>query len=72
MRSWIEAALNQAHVQQIAVRELEDMRGRADVFLRDVRSRGECVTGHIEGAVHILRGELPEGVGEIPKNTPYT
>ena len=70
MRSWIEAGLNQAHVPQISVRELEDKRGRADVFLLDVRSRSEWVTGHIEGAVHIPGGELPKRVGEIPKNTP--
>jgi hydroxyacylglutathione hydrolase len=69
MRSWIEAGLNQAHVPQISVRELEDKRGREDVFVVDVRSRGEWVTGHIEGAVHMQGGELPKRVGEIPKNT---
>jgi hydroxyacylglutathione hydrolase len=70
MRSWIEAGLNQAHVPQISVRELEDKRRRADVFLLDVRSRGEWVTGHIEGAVHIPGGELSKRVGDIPKTTP--
>jgi hydroxyacylglutathione hydrolase len=70
MRSWIDAGLNQAHVLQISVRELQDKRGCADVFLLDVRSRGEWVTGHIEGAVHIPASELPKRVGEIPKNTP--
>ena len=68
MPSWIEAGLNQAHVPQISVRELQDKRESSDVFLLDVRSRGEWVTGHIEGAVHIPGGELPKRVGEIPKN----
>ena len=66
MRSWIEAGLDQAHVPQISVRELEDKRRREDVFVLDVRSRGEWVSGHIEGAVHIPGGELAKRTREIP------
>jgi hydroxyacylglutathione hydrolase len=66
MRSWIEAGLDQAHVLQISVRELQDKRRREDVFVLDVRSRGEWVSGHIEGAVHIPGGELAKRTREIP------
>lgn len=70
MRAWIEAGLDQAHVPQISVRELKEKRRRGQMFILDVRSRGEWVTGHIEGAVHIPGGELPKRTGEIPKGTP--
>ena len=70
MRAWIEAGFEQAHVPQISVRELEEARHAGKPFVLDVRSRGEWVTGHIDGAVHIPGGELPKRTGEVTKDAP--
>jgi hydroxyacylglutathione hydrolase len=70
MRAWIEAGYDQAHVPQISVRELDDERRRAKPFILDVRSPGEWMAGHIDGAIHIPGGDLPKRTGEIPHDRP--
>lgn len=69
MRAWIEAGLEQAHIQQASVRELSEKLPEKP-FVLDVRSRGEWNAGHIDGAVHIPGGDLPKRVNEVPRDKP--
>lgn len=65
MKAWIEAGYQQAHVAQISVDELhEKLKKGAQVL--DVRSDGEWRSGHIEGAQHIMGGDLPGRTSEVP------
>jgi len=36
----------------------------------DIRERDEFASGHVDGAVHIPLGELPERTGEVPRDRP--
>ena len=36
----------------------------------DVRSEAEWKTGHIEGATHIMLGDLPHQVQRLPRDRP--
>jgi hydroxyacylglutathione hydrolase len=66
MTAWVEAGHEQAHVPQISVGELAALKGTG-AFILDVRADGEWNTGHIEGATHIMGGDLPKRVGELPR-----
>ena len=65
MKDWIEAGLDQAHIPQISVEELNAKRDRA--YVLDVRSDGEWKSGHIEGAEHIMAGDLPKMATALPR-----
>jgi hydroxyacylglutathione hydrolase len=65
MKAWIEVGYEQAHVPQISVEELENALKKGAHVL-DVRSDGEWHAGHIEGAQHIMGGDLPGRTGEVP------
>jgi hydroxyacylglutathione hydrolase len=67
MKAWIEAGFEQAHVPQISVLELQE-RVQQGAFVLDVRSDGEWSSGHVPGATHILGGDVPKRVGEIPQD----
>lgn len=69
MTAWVEAGYEQEHVQQISVRELAEI-ARAGGFVLDVRTDDEWKSGHIEGATHIMGGELEKRVAELPRNKP--
>ncbi|HCC57324.1 MAG TPA: MBL fold hydrolase [Solibacterales bacterium] len=71
MKAWIEAGLDQAHVPQMGVRELSWQLKQSDKpFVLDVRSPAEWKAGHIEGAVHIPAGSLPNHIDQIPPDLP--
>ncbi|HEY8750904.1 MAG TPA: rhodanese-like domain-containing protein [Tepidisphaeraceae bacterium] len=71
MKAWIEAGLDQAHVPQMGVRELSWQLKQSDKpFVLDVRSPAEWKAGHIEGAVHIPGGSLPNHIDQIPPDLP--
>jgi hydroxyacylglutathione hydrolase len=65
MRAWIEAGGEQAHVPQISVEELSE-RMKKGAFLLDVRGAGEWTAGHVEGATHIMGGDLAKRAAELP------
>ncbi|MCY0896985.1 MAG: MBL fold metallo-hydrolase [Alicyclobacillaceae bacterium] len=51
----------------------EDIAGpieRGEVFLLDVRNHSEWEEGHIPQATHVMLGQLPDRVGEIPTDKP--
>jgi hydroxyacylglutathione hydrolase len=65
MRAWSEAGGEQAKLPQISVEELSE-RMKKGAFLLDVRAAGEWTAGHVEGATHIMGGDLAKRVGELP------
>lgn len=67
IEKWVNAGLPQAHVEQISV---GDLKAAADqgAFVLDVRSPKEWDSGHIDGAVHIPGGDLPERTDEVPRD----
>lgn len=65
MRAWRTQARPIATLPQWTVHELASRLG-SGVRVLDVRQPGEWRSGHIEGAVHIPGGELPERVGDVP------
>ncbi|MBI4478096.1 MAG: MBL fold metallo-hydrolase [Acidobacteria bacterium] len=67
MRAWIEAGFDQAHVRQMSVGELA-AELENDPFVLDVRGDAEWASGHIAGARHIMGGELPDRLDEIPRD----
>ncbi len=69
MRAWLEAGYEQAHVPQISVEELrERMTSGKGAFLLDVRGAGEWTAGHVEGATHLMGGDLAKRTAELPKD----
>lgn len=68
MPAWINAGLPFERTIQLST---EDVRDRSkDTLVLDVRSEAEWRTGHIEGAMHIMLGDLPYQVQKLPKNRP--
>lgn len=67
MRAWIEVGLEQAHVPQMSVAELASELHK-NLFVLDVRGDAEWASGHIAGARHIMGGEVPERLREIPRD----
>jgi len=60
-----EAGGEQAHVPQIPVEELSE-RMKQGAFLLDVRTANEWSAGHVEGATHIMGGDLAKRAAEVP------
>ncbi len=52
----------------IDVTTANDLRGRDDVILLDVREDYEFNAGHVPGAAWIPLGELPNRLNELPKD----
>jgi hydroxyacylglutathione hydrolase len=67
MTAWVEAGYNLSHVPQVSVMQLSDL-PRSEAFVLDVRADGEWNAGHIEGATHIMGGELPKRAQELPRD----
>ena len=68
--SWIDGGHALAHIAQRSVQEVEAAaNGR---FILDVRSNGEWASGHIPGATHIMLGDLPTRIAELPPNIVIT
>jgi hydroxyacylglutathione hydrolase len=64
MPAWIDAGLDFAPLAQISTAEVE--RRNPDTIILDVRSDGEWRSGHIEGAKHIMLGDLPAQLDLVP------
>lgn len=64
--SWINAGLSFERTTQLST---EDVRDRSqDTLVLDVRSDAEWRAGHIEGATHIMLGDLPQQVQGLPRD----
>ena len=70
IEAWIAAGYEQAHTPQIAPGQLAERLNdaHAPLHVLDVRSDQEWDDGHIAGAQHIMGGELPARLSELPAN----
>jgi hydroxyacylglutathione hydrolase len=69
MASWRKQGWEQREIEQVTAVELEERRRRGPTTILDVRSAGEWAAGHIEGSRHVMGGDLPERLGELPRDT---
>ncbi len=68
MPAWINAGLV---FERTIQRSTEEVRYRSkETLVLDVRSDAEWRTGHIEGATHIMLGDLPQHARNLPKDRP--
>ena len=68
MRSWILDGYPQEHVPQVSVYELAEKMRAGAAWVLDVRSMGEWKSAHIQGATHIMAGELPQKLDRVPRD----
>jgi hydroxyacylglutathione hydrolase len=69
--AWIVAGFPLAHIPQASAQELH--RSTSDHVTLDVRSNTEWNSGHIDGAKHIMLGDLPQQLDSLnPADTIYT
>jgi hydroxyacylglutathione hydrolase len=68
MRAWRDAGLDKARTPQISVGEMHQ-RTRGGAYLIDVRADGEWRSGHVASAKHIMGGDLPKRMAELPRDT---
>lgn len=71
---WREAGLPLRTTPQLSVHDLyRKLQDNATLTVLDVRSDGEWKEGHIQGALHVLAGELERRLEEVPPpNGPLT
>lgn len=68
MPAWIDAGLQFERTTQVSTEEVAKRQHHE--FVLDVRSDGEWKAGHIEGATHIMLGDLPSAIDRLPKDRP--
>jgi len=69
MMAWRTAAKPMKMMTEWTVWDLQERIGsERDLVVLDVRQPQEWADGHIEGALHITGAELPQRVGEVPKD----
>ena len=68
MPAWIDAGMEFARTLQVSTTEVNQRGGEAQVV--DVRNQKEWASGHIQNAMHIPLGELPQRAGEISDQSP--
>lgn len=64
--TWIDAGLDFSRITQLSASEVKN-RGEATEVV-DVRSDKEWVGGHIDGALHIMLGDLPKQLSQLPRD----
>jgi hydroxyacylglutathione hydrolase len=68
IEAWETAGQPLGHVDTLSVHDLA--KERPTGTLLDVRTPGEWNAGHVEGAVHVPVGELPNRLGEVRRGQP--
>jgi hydroxyacylglutathione hydrolase len=68
MAAWIAAGGEQAHTPQLSPDELAARLPDRHLQVLDVRTDQEWDEGHIDGAQHIMAGELPTRLAEVPRD----
>ena len=66
MPSWIETGLDFSRTTQLSIADVAD-RDAAGLVV-DVRSDEEWSSGHIEGALHIMLGDVLNKMSELPRS----
>lgn len=59
-----------AHLKAVTAEELRDCLDRGEVVVLDVRPPEEYAAGHLPGARNVPLAELPDRLGELPRETP--
>ncbi len=67
MSAWAEQGWEQERLEQVTAAELRE-RWRSGAIIVDVRSDAEWAGGHIDGARHIMGGDLPKRADELPRD----
>ena len=62
--AWIDAGQSLAHIPQASTTEAHALLPAATLL--DVRSDSEWKSGHVPGSVHIMLGDLPHRLAEVP------
>jgi rhodanese-related sulfurtransferase len=71
MTAWRSEGRPVARIEMIGAEELaERLEGEEPPVVLDVRDEDEYETGHIPGSTHIPFGDLPERMGELPRDRP--
>ncbi len=71
LEAWFKEGLPLSKVELITCPQLKEMHeSKANPVLVDVRRHSEWDEGHIDGAIHIYLGRLPERLDEIPMGRP--
>ena len=68
MPAWIDAGVGFARTTQLTTGEV--LNREAAALVVDVRSDKEWLSGRIEGAWHIMLGDLPKRVADLPRDRP--
>jgi hydroxyacylglutathione hydrolase len=68
MPAWIEAGEDFTRTQQLSTAEV--MNRASNRVVVDVRSEKERAAGHIEGAQHIVLGDVPTHMDGLPWDRP--
>jgi hypothetical protein len=61
-------ATDEKGVRRVGPAELQKMMDSGEAVAVDVRPKAEYDNGHIKGSVSIPRSELPQRLGELPKD----
>ncbi|HUG47393.1 MAG TPA: rhodanese-like domain-containing protein [Candidatus Limnocylindria bacterium] len=77
MAAWLDAGGEVEHSGTATVGQLGEWlaarngkRGAGPPLVIDVRQRDEYERGHVPGALHIMAGELPQRLAELPRDRP--
>ncbi len=70
MDAWVAADLPLERTAQIAPADLaERLAAGDDIYVLDVRSDEEFASGHIPGAQHMMGGDLPDRLDQVPNGS---
>ncbi len=68
MTAWRSEGRPVRRIEQIDPDELAGRLESDDMLVLDVRDEDEFAEGHIPGSIHLPYGELPDRLGELPRD----
>jgi hydroxyacylglutathione hydrolase len=68
MPAWFAAGLPFDSIAQVSAEQASE--AMAHSFVLDVRTNSEWNAGHVDAATHIMLGDLPERIDEVPRELP--
>ena len=55
---------------KVSIEDFEKLRSQPDAVVLDVRTEEEYAAGHVPGAIHLMAGDLPDRLAELPAERP--